>query len=304
MNGPVDWRAWWLAARPKTLPAAAVPVLLGSALAVADGVYCGSAALLCLTFALLIQTGANYANDYYDYGKGADTPQRLGPARMVASGRITPRAMWRATWGVLTAGVAVGLGLIPYGGWWLLPLGLVCAVCAVAYTGGPYPLGYHGWGEVFVFLFFGLVAVVFTHYVQAGFFSWSAVWLGVACGALSCAILIVNNYRDAETDARAGKRTTAVRLGRSFALAEYAFMQGLAMVAPALLYREGRGWLVLLPLGLWFWARHLRARLGQAREREDFGRVLTGTAAYFLVYGLLLSVGLIFPWLGNALSRP
>ena len=161
-------RVWFSAIRVRTLPAAVAPVLVGSALAARDHAFQPMVAGLCLGFALLIQIGTNFANDYFDFRKGADGPTRLGPRRVVAAGRVAPAVMRRAMLGVFAAAFLLGLGLLPWGGPPLLAIGVASVVCGLAYTGGPWPLGYHGLGDLFVFLFFGLVAVVTTHAVQAG----------------------------------------------------------------------------------------------------------------------------------------
>ncbi|MEM9227118.1 MAG: 1,4-dihydroxy-2-naphthoate octaprenyltransferase, partial [Verrucomicrobiota bacterium] len=167
MRKTIPLRVWLLAARPKTLPAAVIPVALGTALAASDGRFQLIPAFVCVLFALLIQVGTNFANDYFDYRSGADNEHRIGPTRAVAAGLVPPALMWRATLVVLTLAFGLGLILIAYGGWWLLLIGVLSVLCAVAYTGGPYPLGYHGLGDVFVVVFFGFIAVMFTYYVQA-----------------------------------------------------------------------------------------------------------------------------------------
>lgn len=284
---------WILAARPRTLPAAVAPVLLGTALALGDGVLAAWPAALCFAFALLVQIGANFANDYYDGVKGTDTAERLGPTRAVAAGLVRPPAMWRATLLVLVLAFAVGCLLLPYGGLWLLVVGVASIVCALAYTGGPYPLGYHGWGDVFVFVFFGLVATVVTYAVQAGGVSPAAWAVAVVPGALAVNILVVNNLRDRETDAVAGKRTLAVRLGRGFALAQYRVMLSVALVVPLLLAANGRHWLVLLPWLLVGWGWILNFRLQRAQSKGQWERALAGTAKYLLAFCLLLVPGLV-----------
>jgi 1,4-dihydroxy-2-naphthoate octaprenyltransferase len=287
---------WLLAARPRTLPAAAAPVLLGSALADYAGKFNPVAAALCLGFALLTQIGANFANDYFDHKKGADGPERLGPTRVVSAGLITPPAMWRATLLVLGAAFVVGCGLIAYGGWPLLLVGIASLLAAVAYTGGPYPLGYHGLGDVGVFIFFGLVAVVGTVYVQTGWPPPVAVWpVAAGCGLLAANILVVNNVRDAATDRRAGKRTLVVRFGRSFALWQYATSVMFAVITPAALLWQGYGWPVLMgmvpyPLGRW-----LLWKLGTLPEGDGpgFNQLLGQTALLLALWAGALSAGLV-----------
>ncbi|WP_309397950.1 1,4-dihydroxy-2-naphthoate polyprenyltransferase [Cerasicoccus maritimus] len=285
--------AWILAARPKTLPAAIAPVLVGTALAAHDGVLSVTPALICLAFALLIQVGTNFANDYFDFVQGADTQERIGPTRAVAAGLITPATMKRATIMVLGLAFIVGLSLVYWGGWWLVLVGVLSIICAVAYTGGPYPLGYNGLGDVFVFIFFGLVAVGFTYYVQAGVFSNIAWLLGAGVGALSVNLLVVNNYRDLETDRVAGKRTLVVRLGRAAAWRQYVGSVVLALGIPVGLALRGYGWTMLLPLGMVPLGIFLCILLRRAKSRDDFQLVLAQTAKLLLFYSGLLAVGLV-----------
>ena len=175
-----SWVLVWInAARPRTLPAAIAPVLLASALAWRDGLLKPAAALGCLVFAVLIQIGTNFANDYYDFMRGADTAERVGPQRAVASGLIAPATMKHAMIGVFTAAFLAGLMLLGYGGWPLLVIGVASIVCGIVYTGGPYPLGYNGLGDLFVFIFFGLVAVGATYFVQTGLVTGEALVIGV-----------------------------------------------------------------------------------------------------------------------------
>ena len=206
---------WFLAARPKTLLVSLAPVLTGSALACRAGKFNWIPALICLVFALLAQITSNFINDYSDFKKGTDGEDRLGPERAVATGMISPRAMLHATIFTLSLALMIGLLLVYYGGWWLIAVGAAVAVFAIAYSAGPYPLSYHGLGDVAVLLFYGIVPVVFTYYVQALDFPLE-VWLAsVSVGLVGVNVLIVNNYRDMETDAASGKKTTVVRFGRT-----------------------------------------------------------------------------------------
>jgi len=287
------WRIWLSASRPRTLPAAVAPVLLGSALAAHDGRFSGAAAALCLGFALLVQIGTNFANDYYDFVKGADTAARVGPMRAVAAGLVAPRTMRRAMIAVFAAAFLLGLGLIHWGGLWMLAIGIASIVCGYAYTGGPYPLGYHGFGDLFVFVFFGLVAVGATYFVQAGGLSKGAVAEGVAMGLLSSNILLVNNYRDSETDAVAGKKTLVVRFGRRFARIQFALFHGLALATPLALLALGYRPtclipLVLAPLSL----SHVR-RLAASREPSEQIRLLGDTGKFIAAYAALASAGIL-----------
>jgi 1,4-dihydroxy-2-naphthoate polyprenyltransferase len=292
---------WILAARPKTLPAAAIPVIIGGALARAGGVFSFWPWLICLVFALLIQIGTNYANDYFDFVKGADDHRRIGPGRAVASGWIRPRAMRDGMLVIFAGAFAAGLLLVPWGGWWLVIVGILSILCGVAYTGGPYPLGYNGWGDVFVFVFFGWVATGFTYYVQAGGFAISLpggagagwTWLaGVAPGALATNLLVVNNVRDAPLDREAGKRTLAVRLGRRFAVRQFAALNAVAVAAPlAFALFAGMRWcaLALLAVPLMVSTTRLLAR---AQGRAAYQAALARTALLLMVAGGLFAAGL------------
>lgn len=284
---------WIEAARPKTLPAAVIPVVVATAFAAARGRADGFDAGVCLVFALLVQVGTNFANDYFDFAKGADTAARVGPRRAVAAGLVTPRAMLGATVLVLALAFSVGLLLVAEHGWGLLPVGVLSVVCAVAYTGGPYPLGYNGLGDVFVFVFFGLVAVGVTYFVQAGMPGLD-VWLAAAAlGLLAANLLVANNYRDVETDARAGKRTLVVRFGRKFARVQFGVSNGFALAVPVVLAASGHGWTVLAPLVLTPWAAGLSRRLATAGAPADLIALLGSTAKFLAAYGLLLSAGVL-----------
>lgn len=295
MPDKTSWRHWVEAARPRTLAAAVIPVMVGTALAVAHQEPDYPHAAVCLVFALLVQIGTNFANDYFDFVQGADTPSRVGPRRAVAAGLIAPATMLTATVFVLGLAFLVGLLLVRAGGWILLPIGIVSIACAIAYTGGPFPLGYNGLGDVFVFLFFGLVAVDATFYVQTGYISWDATICAAAVGLLSANILVANNYRDMETDTQAGKKTLVVRFGRAFAVGQYATSFALALGGVAILsvlfpfYR----WPVLLPLLVAPWGFVLTRRLERSREPAEQIAILGSTAKLLAVFGLLLCVGLV-----------
>ncbi len=289
------WKIWIEAARPKTLPAAVVPVAVGTAFAYAQASADWFKAANCLAFALLVQIGTNFANDYFDFQKGADTPERVGPRRAVAAGLIAPSTMLGAT--ALVLGVALGVGLLLayHSSWLLVPVGLASLVCAVAYTGGPYPLGYHGFGDLFVYLFFGLVAVGATFYVQTGMISPAVGIAASAIGLLAVNILVVNNYRDADTDARAGKRTLVVRYGRKFAVWQYGVGLFIALLSPPVLHLYvGHGWPVLLPLTLTPWAVGLTWRLARSMQPAEQIVLLGASARFLAAYGALLCVGAIW----------
>lgn len=296
MSGLATLAHWGEAARPRTLAAAVAPVMVATALAWQDRVFEPRAASLCLAFALLIQIGTNYANDYFDFKKGADTEGRVGPRRAVAAGLIAPAAMRRATAIVFGVAFLVGLGLLPYGGWPLLIVGMTSILCGVAYTGGPYPLAYHGWGDVFVFVFFGLVAVTATYFVQAGMLTPGAWWLGVMVGALSTNILVVNNYRDIETDRVAGKRTLAVRWGPGFAQGQFAGGHALVLLALGMLWRQGRlDGMETVGLGVFgaVTAGHQLYRLKTATSPAALIQLLGTTGRHVALTGLLLGLALV-----------
>lgn len=282
------------AARPRTLPAAVAPVVVGAALAWRDGAFDGWAAGLCLAFALLVQVGTNFANDYYDFVHGADTAARVGPRRAVAAGLIRAEVMRRAMWAVFALAFGCGLGLLPWGGPWLLAVGVASIVCGIAYTGGPWPLGYHGLGDVFVFVFFGLVAVGATYFVQAGRMT-GDVWLAaVPIGLLAANILVVNNYRDADTDAVAGKRTLVVRFGRRAARVQHGASLVVALAIPvALAIRDRQGWRVLPLLLVPVAWRHVR-RLRESREPAALIALLGDTGKLLAAYAVLLAAGLVW----------
>src|SRR5919205_4403938 len=220
-----------MAARPRTLPAAVAPVLVGTALGMTDADLRIGGVLAALFGAILIQVGTNLSNDYSDARRGADTEDRLGPVRVTAGGLVPPRQVLVATYVSFGLAVLCGVYLIAVAGPVLLAIGAASILAGVAYTGGPRPYGYEGLGEVFVFLFFGVVAVTGSYYVQIQELPWIAFALAVPVGLIASAILVVNNVRDLETDRRAGKRTLAVRLGRPRTRALYAAMLAVAYLS-------------------------------------------------------------------------
>lgn len=284
---------WFLALRPKTLPAAAVPVVVGIAVAWAEGTFVALPALAALVGALLIQIGTNFVNDYFDFVQGADTAARIGPTRAVAAGLLTPAAMKRAF--VATFGLAflVGIYLVVRGGWPIVIIGLASIASGIAYTAGRHSLAYVGLGDVFAFVFFGPVAVAGTHYVQALRWSETALLASIPIGCLVVAILVVNNVRDVDTDRAAGKRTLAARLGRGFGRAEYVTLLAAAFLTPVLFLATGRtGWPGLLPLlAAPLALAPLRAILGTT-DGPTLNRALGQTARLLAVFGGLWAVGL------------
>jgi 1,4-dihydroxy-2-naphthoate octaprenyltransferase len=286
-------RIWLGAARPRTLPAAFAPVVVGSALAWHMGSFDPAAAGLCLGFALLVQIGTNFANDYYDFVRGADTAERVGPRRAVAAGLIAPATMKRAMIGVFLAAFVAGLGLVAWGGPWLIAIGAASILCGIAYTGGPWPLAYHGLGDVFVFVFFGLVAVGGTCFVQTGRVTVDALLAGIPIGLLAANILVVNNYRDMETDARAGKRTLVVRLGRPAARVQHGLSLAIALAMPLVFFARGFGPWCLLPVVLLPMACSQLRRLRLDETPAERIALLGATGKLLALYALLFGAGLV-----------
>jgi 1,4-dihydroxy-2-naphthoate octaprenyltransferase len=288
---PSTLRVWLLATRPQTLTAGLVPVMVGTAFAVRDGVAHAGAAAAALLGALAIQIGTNLFNDSEDFRRGADTAERLGPARATQRGWLTPRQVLTGCALAFAMAFAAGGFLVFRAGWPLFALGLTSVVCGLAYTGGPAPLAYHGLGDLFVMLFFGIAAVCGTYYVQAFGVPFPVILASLAVGALATCILVVNNLRDRETDARASKRTLAVRYGAAFVRAEYAALLALAYAVPLTLVFHARGHAVLL---LPLLSLPLAFRELAAIHRKDGAALnphLGGAARLGLVYGALLSAG-------------
>ncbi|MFT3867935.1 MAG: 1,4-dihydroxy-2-naphthoate polyprenyltransferase [Nibricoccus sp.] len=295
---PSFLKIWIAAARPRTLPAAIAPVLVGTTLAWHDlwlekRPLSWAAALACLGFALLIQIGTNFANDYYDFIKGADTKERVGPRRAVAAGLVSPEVMKSVMLIVFMFAFLVGLSLLKYGGWPLLVVGVTSILCGIAYTGGPYPLGYNGLGDIFVFIFFGLVAVCATFFVQTGYVSQEALLCSVGVGLLATNILVVNNYRDVDTDRVAGKRTLVVRFGRRFARVQFGVSLLVALTIPLHLLRMGYKPVVLLPLLLVPLAWRHTNRLAEAKTADELIALLGDTGKLLALYAVLLSAGVL-----------
>lgn len=296
---PSQVKAWLLASRPATLLACAVPVLVGTAMAARDGVLRLDAAAVALLCSGLIQIGTNLYNDYADFKKGADDEARLGPARATQRGWLTPRQV--ALGAALCFGLSVLFGgwLVYLAGWPILVVGLLSVFFGYAYTGGPLPLAYNGLGELFVMIFFGVVAVCGTYYVQAvpsgaaQLWSWPVALTSVSVGALASCILVVNNLRDHITDARAKKRTLAVMLGPTAARWEYALFILLAYAMPALAVGLGWGssWWLLPMLSLPLAFKEIRAIFRE--EGAALNPHLGATARLELVFGVLLSVGVL-----------
>lgn len=293
LPAPPKRRAWIMASRPRTLPAAVAPVVVGAALAYHDGAFQLMAALVALAAALLIQIGSNFANDLGDYLRGTDARGRVGPLRVTTAGLLSPHEVQTGMVVVFGLAALCGLYLISLGGWPILLIGVLSIAAAIAYTAGPLPFGYYGLGDLGVFLFFGLAAVCGTYYVQAHALT-PAVWLAAAAmGCLVTAILVVNNIRDADSDAAAGKRTLAVLLGRRGARLEYLVLLAVAYVVPLIVwlslgYRPGvmLAWLTL-PLA-YRQTRAVFTVLGPA-----LNKTLAGTAQLAVAYALAFAVGVV-----------
>ena len=284
---------WFEATRPKTLPAAVAPVVLGTAMAHSDGQLHLLPAAICLAFALLVQIGTNFANDYLDGIKGTDTDARLGPRRAVAAGLVSASTMKWSAIGILAFAFCLGLSLIHFGGWSLLAVGLSSVLCAWFYTGGPYPLAYNGMGDVFVVLFFGLIAVGCTYFVQALQITVDVLLLGLACGLIINNILVVNNYRDIEEDILASKRTLVVMMGRRFAQIQYLGSTVLAAtILLVLAWKQHAFWLGLAGVPLSYGVV-IGARLHRLSTADEFLGVLKASGVIVAAFGILVSVGLL-----------
>jgi len=287
-------RLWLLAARPRTLPAAIAPVVVGTALAGSEDTFRALPFVGALLGSVFIQIGTNLSNDYSDARRGADSEDRLGPVRVTAGGLVPPRQVLVATYVAFALAVLAGSYLIATAGWELLLVGAASILAGVLYTGGPRPYGYEGLGEVFVFLFFGVVAVTGSYYAQVERLEWEALVLAVPVGLLAAAILVVNNVRDLETDRRAGKRTLAVRLGRERARALYAGMVAAAFVTAQLPWLLGS----LSPwLGLALLAAPLAVHVVRTVRTRTDGPALNGalaaTGRLQLGFCVLLAAGIL-----------
>ena len=290
---PANWNTWLMAIRPRTLPAAAAGVIMGTALAWEDGYFRWDASIVCLLVALLLQVGSNLANDVFDFERGTDTAERMGPTRVTQAGLLTPSQVKYGMAVVFGLAAVLGLYLAWIGGWVIIAIGVAAILSAIAYTGGPFPLGYYGLGDVFVFLFFGIAAVAGTYYIHAGSVSSAAWWMTIPPGLIITAILVVNNLRDLENDRKAGKHTLAVRLGEQGTKVQYI----LCMVV-AYLVLIPAAWLNLIP-----WAALLAwlslplaiksARVVLTQKGSPLNAALAGTGQTALVYSILFWIGLV-----------
>ena len=286
------WQIWWLAIRPNTLPAAASGVVMGSALAWMDHAFHILPAFAALCVALLLQIGSNVANDVYDFERGADTSERRGPLRVTQAGFLTPAQMKRGMWIIFGLAALFGLYLAYLRGWLVIILGVAAIISAIAYTGGPFPLSYYGLGDVFVFIFFGLMCVVGTYFVQTGSGSVAAWWMSVSIGLMITDILVVNNLRDLDNDRSAHKRTLAVLIGERWTRIQYVFFMILSfLLMPVLIWR---GILPAFTLLAWLslplaWKSTLTVL---AQRGRPLNAALAGTGQTALAFSLLFFIGI------------
>ena len=289
------WSAWLLAARPRTLPASIAPVLVGSALAASVGRFDWLLAVATLAVSLLLQIGANFANDVFDYLKGADVARR-GPTRVTQSGYLSPNQMLFSTAIIFGLAALIGLYLVIAAGWPLVIVGALAIISALAYTGGPWPLGYHGLGDLFVFIFFGLVGVAGTYYIQTHSLTATALAAAIPVGLLITNILVINNLRDLETDRATGKQTLAVRIGDAGTRTEFTTFLYIAYAVPPLM--------AMVDLAsFWFWLPWLSVplALGVLRKAQSvhdgpaFNQLLASVSQLNLLYAALLSLSFLLP---------
>ena len=288
-------RIWIDAARPKTLWAAVAPVIIGSAMAFSDGKFHFLSGFVALMGAILIQIGTNYANDYFDFKKGTDSKDRLGPERATAAGLIKPIVMRNAFIIVFLLAFLVGLYLIYRAGWPILIIGILSILFGILYTGGPYPLGYNGLGDIFVLIFFGPVAVGGTYYVQTLDITWPVILAGLSPGLISTALLTVNNLRDIHTDRKAGKRTLAVRFGILFTRMEYliTILIALCIVPLVLLYLEPHHPYALAGIFVFLFALPSIKAVFLNEINAELNEVLGRTGKILLLYSIIFSLGWI-----------
>ncbi len=285
--------SWVLASRPKTLLAAFVPIIIGSSIAFSDGYFNLIAALDALICSILIQTGTNFVNDLYDHIAGTDSADRAGPTRVLASGLISIKEMKIGIILVFSLTFLLGLYLVSLGGWVVLLIGVLSILAGIAYTAGPFPLAYNGLGDIFVFLFFGLVGTVGTYYVQALQITSLSVWASIPVGALITNILIVNNYRDIDEDRQAGKNTLAVLLGKRFSRVQYLVFLIVSFLMPFVVYFYYKQNIAVflpilaLPLGIKL------VKMIYTHDGKELNKTLELTAKLSAIYGILFAAGII-----------
>jgi len=288
----VRFNVWLQASRPKTLWAAVAPVIIGTAMAYADRSAYWPAALAALFGAVMIQIGTNFANDYLDYKKGTDAGKRLGPMRVTQAGLVKPAVMKRATFLVFTLAFLAGVYLVWRGGWPIAIIGLTSILFGVLYTGGPYPLGYNGLGEIFVIIFFGPVAVGGTYYVQTLNIDLTVILAGLSPGLFSTALLTVNNLRDIDGDRRSGKKTLPARFGRTFARWEYLLSVLIAVLIPVgLVFMTGRHIYSLFSLLVLMAAVPTVKKIFTQTDGNILNNALAATGKLLLIFSLIFSIG-------------
>jgi len=285
-------KSWILAARPKTLSAAIAPVILGTALAWHDFHIDIITSLVTFLSAICIQIGTNFSNDISDFLKGADTKERLGPIRATQSGLLTIKQLKIGTIIIFSIAIIFGFYLAYIGGMPIVIIGLTSIAAGILYTAGPYPIGYHGMGDIFVFMFFGIIAVSGTYFLQTGYITQETIFCGIAIGFLSTAILVVNNLRDADTDRKAGKRTLTVRLGKSFSKIEYVFFITIPFFIPIFFYLRWDKLSLWLPI----FSFPLSISLAIAiftKTGTELNIVLSQTARLLIIFTILFSLGIM-----------
>jgi 1,4-dihydroxy-2-naphthoate polyprenyltransferase len=289
-----DWNAWMLAIRPRTLPAAAAGVVMGAAMSWRDGYFRLDAVLVCLFTALFLQIGSNLANDVFDFERGTDTAERLGPTRVTQAGTLSARQVKIGMTVVFGLAALLGLYLAWLGGWVIIVLGIAAIVSAIAYTGGPFPIGYYGLGDVFVFIFFGLASVAGTYYIQAGFVTPAVWWMTIPPGLIITAILVVNNLRDIDNDRKAGKHTMAVRLGERGTKIQYMICMVIAyLILIPVAWGDMIAWSALLawlslPIAM------QATKVVMTQKGRPLNMALAKTSQTALAFSLLFWAGLVF----------
>ncbi len=288
-----SFKAWMLATRPKTLTGAAIPVMLGCALAFLFGKFNPAPACLCFLFAFLMQIDANLINDLFDFLKGSDREDRLGPERACSQGWITPKAMGIGIAITTILACLVGLCLLFFSGWEMIPVGIACVIFAFLYTARPYPLAYHGWGDLLVLIFFGFVPVGCTYYIMAGDWNTSVTIVSLACGLVIDTLLMVNNFRDRVQDKISGKRTLVVRFGAKAGLSMYLFLGLTACWLCFYFLFIGKIYAVLLPQIYLISHIATTRKMAQINHGKALNNILGETSRNILIFGVLLTIGLI-----------
>ncbi|MEN8153157.1 MAG: 1,4-dihydroxy-2-naphthoate polyprenyltransferase [Acidobacteriota bacterium] len=296
MKNRITFKIWLMAARPKTLPAAIAPVLIGTVLAFKDGGFHLLSAILVMAAALLMQVGTNFVNDYADFKKGSDTDRRVGPVRVTQAGLVSPEKMKKAVYFVFSLVILVSLYLVLRGGIPVLVIGILSIISAITYTAGPFPIGYKGFGDIFVLIFFGPVAVAGTYFVQSLSINIIPVIAGLGPGFLSVAILVVNNIRDVDEDKISGKNTLVVRFGIIFGRFEYFISVMIAFTLPFFLFLSGAGtnYSFLTILLTLFLLKPYRA-LTVENDPASLNALLGYTGKLLLLYSIVFCAGWMFP---------